>query len=313
MSFLEENRDLIFKKYSFKELLHDIQLYKYNKGKLTKVLNHFFEELIYESKSFRGKLSPMQALQDDLIIKEIKEYINSKPNFYTGDDIENIKSFFRNGGKIACKVANFCPVNARKIYKKYFKNKKINVLDISAGFGARMSAALLSNFNYVGIDPNVKLCKKLNEYGDFLKNKKLTIGDFKIYNCGSEEFISELCENFDIMFTSPPYYNLEIYSDDEKQSINYGSYEKWLEFYVEPTIKNVYRYLKKDAYALINIKNWKQYNMFDDWKFIFEKNKFNFLEIFEIKHQSKKNYIMNTNYSKEQYVGFKEPIMVFTK
>ena len=40
---------------------------------------------------------------------------------------------------------------------------------------------------------------------------------------------------------------------------------------------------------------------------------FEFIEIFEIKHQSKRNVVMNTNYSKEQYKGFKEPVMVFKK
>jgi hypothetical protein len=44
-----------------------------------------------------------------------------------------------------------------------------------------------------------------------------------------------------------------------------------------------------------------------------EHDGFEFVEIFEMKHQSAKNYWMNANYDKETYKGFKEPIMSFIK
>ena len=44
-------------------------------GRLTKFLNHFFEELIFESSTSRGQYySPMDALKDDEYIKWIIEY-----------------------------------------------------------------------------------------------------------------------------------------------------------------------------------------------------------------------------------------------
>lgn len=318
MNYLEKNRELIFKKYSKEELLRDIYNYQHGKGRLNKVLNHYFEELIFQSISIRGSVSPYDALQDDELMGKILEYVESKPKFYTGNEITNVKSFFRNGGKWACKVANFCPKNARDIYQRYFPNQtKLRILDTSAGFGSRMSAALLTNNYYIGIDPNTPLMKKLNEYGQFLKENKLTDCDFKLFCKGSEEHIPMLDGKIDLMFTSPPYFDLEIYTDEETQSINYGNYENWTKYFAEPTIKNIFKYLKVGGYAMINIKNMtygKKYPLYDDWEKIFSSIKgFEFVETFEMAHQSKKNYTMNSNYTKEQYKGFKEPIMVFKK
>jgi len=51
-----------------------------------------------------------------------------------------------------------------------------------------------------------------------------------------------------------------------------------------------------------------------DWIKLFQEHGgFELIEIFEMEHQAKKNYWMNTSYDKETYQGFKEPIMSFRK
>ena len=100
-------------------------------------------------------------------------------------------------------------------------------------------------------------------------------------------------------------------------TLNYDNYGQWLNKYVKPTIDNIYRYLKVGGVAMINIKNLTsrgKEKLFDDWFEIFSQHGgFEFVETFEIKHQSKKNYTMNCNYSADSYKGFKEPVMVFRK
>ena len=71
MSYLDLHRTEIFKKYSNDELVKDFVSFRDGKGKLNKVLNHFFEELIFECKGPRGNLSPMEALQDDELMDKI--------------------------------------------------------------------------------------------------------------------------------------------------------------------------------------------------------------------------------------------------
>lgn len=320
-NYYEKYKNEIFKKYSNEELIKDINNFKNAKGKLYKVLNHFFEEIIYKCSNKRGGKSPYEVLQDDNLINEIFEYIRTKPKFYTGNDIQNIKSFFRNGGRIAQKVANFDPQNARNIYLRYYEPRsRLNILDTSMGFGSRLSAVILSGHNYIGFDPNKELFIKLKEYKKWLKDNNF-LEDNQICNLlckGSEVFDERLVNKIDVMFTSPPYFDLETYSQDNGQSIiKFNKYDLWLKGFVEPTIENIYRYLKVGGYAMINIKNMtngKKLPLFDDWFKIFnENNGFKFVEVFEINHQSKRNVTMNTTYTEEQYKGFKEPVMVFRK
>lgn len=321
MNYLELHRDEIFKKYSTEELLKDIESYKSGSGRLSKTLNNFFEECIFECQAPRGNKSPMDALQNEQDMKFIIEYTNSKPNFYTGSEISNVKSFFRNGGRLAQKVANFCPKNARDIYFRYhdINGERLNILDTSSGFGSRMSAVLLSGHNYCGFDPNPNLHKKLAEYYKFLKdNNVIKTEKCGLYKQGSEIHRPELDNMFDVSFTSPPYFNLEKYADDDSDSTkNYNNYDAWLEYFAKPTINNTYKYLKIGGYAMINIKNLtrgKKEPLFDDWIRLFQEHGgFEMVEIFEMEHQAKKNYWMNTSYDKETYQGFKEPIMSFRK
>lgn len=264
----------------------------------------------------------MEALQDDNDIEFILNYVAEHPKFYTGNEITNVKSFFRNGGRIAQKVANFSPQNARDIYFRYhdINGERINCLDTSAGFGSRMSAVLLSGHNYCGFDPNHELQLKLKHYYKWLKENGVIESTQRcgLYEQGSESYRPELADLFDVAFTSPPYFNLETYSDDGSESTeNYDNYDLWIEKFVKPTIHNTYRYLKVGGYAMINIKNLTRGGkepLFDDWFRLFKTHGgFEFVEIFEMKHQGKKNYWMNTNYNKETYQGFKEPIMSFRR
>lgn len=293
-------------------------------GRLTKFLNHFFEELIFESSTSRGQYySPMDALKDDEYIKWIIEYTESKPNFYTGNQVANIKSFFRNGGRKGGKVANFPPKVARDIYTRYFDNvtEPLNCLDTSSGFGSRMSAVLLSGNNYYSTDPNPNLHEKLFECAKWMYDNGFIKENqhCELIRQGSEVFVQEWENMMDVSFTSPPYFNLEKYCDDNSASTqNYDNYDLWLENFAKPTIDNTYKYLKIGSYAMINIKNMtngKKLNLFDDWLELFNQHEgFEFVEIFNMEQTSKKVVGLYANYDKSKANNQNiEPVMVFRK
>ena len=328
MTYLEQHKNEIFKKFTDEELLKDIDNYKNGKGKLNKVLNHFFEECIFNCKGGRGAKTPLEALQDEQSMNRILEAIKKSPNlYYSEDEIVNVKKFFSMAGRIAQKVANFCPQNAKNIYFRYFPNaltdtrNKLNVLDTSCGFGSRMSAVLLNGHNYYGFDPNIDLQKQLIKCAKFYKSHNLIDNAQKctLYSSGSEQFRSELENTIDVSFTSPPYFNLERYYDDNSAStINYNDYQAWLNEFVKPTIENTYKYLKVGGYAMINIKNLTtkgKQKLFDDWFDLFQSIKgFEFVETFDMKHQHKRTFNgKHATISDEEYLGFKEPVMVFRK
>ena len=206
MSYLEEHYDEIFKKFSDEELLKDIDSYRYGKGKLNKVLRQWFEECIFKCIAPRGNKSPWEALQNDEDIAKMFEIISRNTKFYNGNEIQNIKSFIRNGGQVTRKVANFCPKNARDIYFRYndIHGRTLNCLDTSAGFGSRMSAVLLSGHNYYGIDPNEELYDKLFDYWCWLYLHNIISDgqECELKECGSEKEVKEVLieneENYDI-------------------------------------------------------------------------------------------------------------------
>ena len=311
--YLNLNRDLIFKKYELIDLLNDTESYIQGSGKLNKVLNNYFEELIFESCGRASKTSPMQVLRDDAKLCEIFKYIETKPKFYTGSDVQNLKSYFRNAVSWVRKVANFCPKQAKLIQNRFnVTSTTLNILDTSAGFGSRMSAAMLNGHNYCGIDPNAKLQEKLKELSTFYIENNLAKTEPYLISGGSEVFYSELEGVFDISFTSPPYFNLEYYSDDKSASTsNYDNYKEWVDKFVVPTVNNTCTYLKIGGYAMINIKNLnKKLTLFDDFYNSFESNSgFEFVEVFDMKIQIKKNYGMSTGSDISQ----NEPVMVFKR
>ena len=330
-----EIREKFYNKYKEEDVKKQLECFINQKLDLTtlddkgkrydKIINNFFQEDIYNSISARGvssTLSPIQALYDDEMLNKIFEYIDNKPNFYTGDDVANLKSFFRNAGKWVGKVANFSPNVARKIYEKYCPFKNATILDYSCGFGSRMLGCLTSNndYTYYGIDPNSKLNIKLNKLGKFINDIKPA--KYKIFCQGSEEYIEELENKIDLAFSSPPYFNWEIYIDEETQSIKkYPNYNDWLEFYVRNTIYNIYKYLKEDGIFLINIKNLTRSKnnpkLLDDWLRIAKELGFVLIDVVDMKHQASKsaiskyqNEVLKNNYN---YQGYKEPLLIFKK
>ena len=186
-------------------------------------------------------------------------------------------------------AVNFPALTAKWIYENYTKHistdEPLHIYDSSSGWGGRIIGAMSSRkkIHYVGTDPNPD--NFLNEEGisryeyvkfyndncvDDFSDKLTTFFDVKKQGNTYELFQdgSELISNnpkfqkykgkLDISFTSPPYFNREQYSQDEKQSFKaYGEYEDWRDNFLKPTLTTIYEYLKNDRYILWNIADIK--------------------------------------------------------
>ena len=59
---------------------------------------------------------------------------------------------------------------------------------------------------------------------------------------------SKYKEHFDTIFTSPPYFNVEKYSDEDTQSyIRYKDIDSWNKNFLHKTLGNIIPTLKKDG------------------------------------------------------------------
>lgn len=304
------NWNKIFRTYERDELLDDYT----NTNTFRKVLEHYFKCVQY--KATTKNLSPIEWLSKtenvEKAITDIKRnqqarVLNGKPQFFKLDveleqNLQKYVEMYLSSTSDGHKVSNFNPKNATKIILEYTKPNDV-VLDFSSGYGVRMLATCKLGRQYIGIEPHKELVEQLEK----CKNE---LGlNATIHCCGSENKI--LGENsVDFAFTSPPYYNLEIYEKNPLQSTHNRTYQEWLDDYVKPTLQNVFYYLKNGGKCVINIKNLinkgKQ-PLFDDWLRIAKEIGFQHLETKEIEH-NKRQQLTTTNYTQ-----FREPIMILVK
>jgi len=152
----------------------------------------------------------------------------------------------------------FRPQIAKLICMRY--NPKI-VFDPCAGWGGRMLGVVSSGANYIAFEPNNKTYNNLLNLAEFLgiQDKVRIICDDAL---NMDEYS---IPKVDMILTSPPYFDLEIYCDERTQSItNRNSYQEWNDSFLQPLIDKSLNYLNKNGYSCWNVGKVNKNNMFDD-------------------------------------------------
>jgi transposase len=141
----------------------------------------------------------------------------------------------------------FKPVVAKAIYERYCSENNV-VLDISIGFGQRLLGAAASSKvkHYVGLDP----WKKTIEAVENIRNE---IGFSAELICAGSERCDLDKGAFDFCFSSPPFYNKEIYSEDSAQAYADKTLEEFLTNWWEPTVTNVHAALRPGSLFVLNM------------------------------------------------------------
>lgn len=193
------------------------------------------------------------------------------------------------------KVTMYRPLMAKKVvaYLAYQLGvKEVRVLDVCAGWGGRMIGAKsveegggggdklppqtprnedkgggggALKVHYTGIDPCEKTYAALRAIRD-----ELGLTNVTLIHKPAEVALQQPLGVYDIALTSPPYYNLEIYSDEPTQSVastigpNAG-YQAWLDTFLKPVIAGVIRLgVKYSCWSVKNFKTDKKYDLLDD-------------------------------------------------
>jgi len=150
------------------------------------------------------------------------------------------------------KICSYFPVNAVYGFIKYFKAKSL--LDISAGWGDRLIASCIANIKYYSADPNTCNAPYYKQIIEMLGNNKKQ----KIVISGFEDL--EIIDEYDLIFSSPPFFELEKYSDDKNQShLKYTTSESWLNDFLFVVIKKAWKYLKAKGHMCLYMNDY--YNL----------------------------------------------------
>lgn len=130
-------------------------------------------------------------------------------------------------------------------------------LDISAGWGDRLIGAIACDVDkYVGVDPSMCMKDKYEKIINTLVDKD-DRHKFIVINAPFED--AELPDmEFDIVFTSPPFFDFERYTDDKTQSIKkFNTCETWIQNFLFVSVKKAWNKLKKGKVMVLYVGNSK--------------------------------------------------------
>jgi 16S rRNA G966 N2-methylase RsmD len=204
----------------------------------------------------RGKynVNYFEFLENIEYFKE-KKFIQNMLIYY-----ENVKNKNKKKNKyiVLKEVYNICisainiirPLVYMDIYSKYNPN---TILDFCAGWGGASVAATALNIpNYIGVEINHNLQVPYNNLIKFLSsysNIKINM----LFQNALEIDYSKF--NYDFVFTSPPYYFIQKYENNNV----YSSKDEMDELFYKPLFSNTYKHLKKGGFYLLNV-NQEVYN-----------------------------------------------------
>ncbi len=156
------------------------------------------------------------------------------------------------------KMANtFMPLYAKSIYE-YFNAE--NVLDPCAGWGDRMIAAASTACvkKYVSFDPNHSLRSGYETLMNLIGPDIEHIDEHKMsFNNGFETYAEPFeigakklkSESFDLVFTSPPFFDYEIYVSTNPK------YKNWIDEFYTPLFIESARCVKVGGHVAIHIED----------------------------------------------------------
>ena len=158
-------------------------------------------------------------------------------------------------------ISTFDPFLA-EILIRWFSREGDTIFDPFAGGHVRGAIAGILGRSYQGVDINpeqvaanrenwTKICA-LYDASDFAP---------VLWECADclqyMHALDDHKRDYDMFFTCPPYYNLEIYSDNPKDLSTCKTYEEFLELYRE-VIEQSYHHLKDDTFAVIVVEELRR-------------------------------------------------------
>jgi len=172
----------------------------------------------------------------------------------------NVRGNSEEGG-----LSTFPPELVRRVVNYYSEPGEI-VLDPMAGHNSRMQVTHQCQRHYIGYDVSVKFQEFNQNIADIITGKKdqaILVDDphkITLYTQSSEK-LNDADNSVDLVFTSPPYYKVEYYTDEPEQLYNSDDYPTFLAR-LKVIIAECFRVLKSGKYCVFNINDFRYNSKF---------------------------------------------------
>lgn len=215
----------------------------------------YVEDIRLQAKRKDQNMSTLEAFNDDKILLEW-----CKGFLITGFSYEPLYHW-RNYIYTQHSEASLFPISwARTIISFLFNGQTQGKtwLDISAGWGDRLFAAISMKMCYIGFDPSTEL---KDRYKQIINN----YGDPEYHQVFSEPFEIQGWNfkhepSVDILFSSPPFFDIEIYPGENQSIQNFSSKDIWLNSFMFKSLYNAWKEIKVNGFFCLHIGDSKMEN-----------------------------------------------------
>jgi hypothetical protein len=177
-------------------------------------------------------------------------YVQNMLKYYAkeGRDITDIRVWKYIFNLYFSSITIFRPVMTMEVYCRF--PCRIAVLDPTMGWGGRLvGACALDLPKYIGVDANPNLDPLYKKMCAFLQPRSKTNIQLFFQDALTVDYSSL---KYDVVFTSPPYYNIEIYrkssNSKEKQTK-----EEWNETFYKPLFEKTWAAMQSPGYYILNV------------------------------------------------------------
>jgi hypothetical protein len=212
-----------------------------------------FQPTMWKAKVSRYR-TPLEVFLDDCLLrKAIERALTIWPDRF-GANASCLRRILKSFPSTAS-VSNYRPMVAKAVMGKY--SRQGPVVDFSAGYGGRLLGALALGGTYIGIEPNRAQTTGFRRMKDVLGRLQFSLPKIKILNGIAEiELLRLSSESAELVFSSPPFFDWEHYSESSRQSFRrFPDYDAWFNGFLKPVVAESHRILERHGYLVLNVTN----------------------------------------------------------
>ncbi|MFW5879943.1 MAG: hypothetical protein ACOCUV_03880 [bacterium] len=254
---------------------------------------------MFECRS-KGKISSVELFNSN---EDFRRAIWKAIALYGKITKSNVREICRNE-KVSSRINQFPPRVAMSVLKELYPDGNIKYLDPTHGFSGRLIGAYASGLvnKYVGIDLSFETHKGANKTVEWMNGVPDFNMEVDLINGDCLVEIPRLNDDFDLVFTSPPFLDVEQYKGVPFET----DYKEWLEDFICSFCSLSYECLRAGGKLAVYLEKINNYNFRDDFRKIAIQNGFCQCDSILFKASYSEN-----NRNKKTHRGI--PILIFEK